>query len=213
MEFASMGIYERKILPWLVLFSMGGKDLHSERQSALAETQGHVLEVGFGNGLNLRHYPDAVHDIVGIDPSPMADRLARKEVSRYGKPVAIHTGSAEAMPFENATFDTVTMTWTLCTIPDPQLALAEIKRVIKPDGRLHFVEHGRSPDPGVARWQRRLNGLQRFIGGGCNLDRKIDDLIAGAGFRMESVESYYIKGPRTHCFFYRGVASKSGAAG
>ena len=201
-----MGLYERRILPYLILFSMRGREFQEQRHLTLAGARGRVLEVGFGNGLNLRHYPPEVTSVDGVDPSPLAARLARKEIAATSLPVTVHTGSAEELPFEDGAFDDASMTWTLCTIPRPEQALREIRRVLKPGGRLHFVEHGLSPAAGVARWQHRLNGLQRYISGGCNINRKIDELIEGAGLHVENLENYHIKGPRTHTYFYRGRA-------
>lgn len=204
-----MGIYERHLLPRLVKLTMSSEEMHRQRARTLAGVRGKVLEIGFGNGLNLQHYPPEVQSIAGVDPSPLAAKLARKDIAAAEFPVEIHTASAESLPFENGAFDAVTMTWTLCTIPDPSLALAEMKRVLKPGGHLHFVEHGLSPDVGVARWQGRLNGVQRFIGGGCNLNRKIDQLITQAGLEIDSLENFYIKGPKTHTYLYLGVATPS----
>lgn len=201
-----MGFYEARILPWLVYWSMGGKAMAKVRRRALAAARGRVLEIGLGNGHNLAEYPAAVTAVVGVDPSPLSARLMRRQTARVGFPVTVQRASAEALPFADRSFDTVAMTWTLCTIPDPARALAEMRRVLRPGGQLCFVEHGLSPDPGVARWQRRLDPLQRKIGGGCHLTRKIDALITAAGFQFDSLDTRYFKGPRTHTYFYQGVA-------
>ncbi len=208
-----MGLYERYLLPRLVTLSLGTKEAHEQRAKALREARGRVLEIGFGNGLNLRHYPQAVTEVVGVDPSPASEKLARKDIAACPFPVTVHEGSAEQLPFEAASFDSAAITWTLCTIPDPGAALGEIRRVLRPAGRLFFLEHGRSTDAGVARWQHRLNGIQRFVGGGCNLDREIGRLIMDAEFRIEALENSYMKGPKTHTFLYLGVAAPEGAGG
>lgn len=204
-----MGIYEKYLLPRLTKWTMSCKILRAERGKCLAGARGRVLEVGFGNGLNLGHYPPQVERVVGIDPSGEAEKLARKAIRACPFPVEVHTGIAEALPFAEASFDTVVITWTLCTIPDPESALREMARVLSPGGRFHFVEHGLSGDPGVARWQHRLNGIQKFIAGGCHLNRDIATLIAGSGFAMEELQTYYVKGPKTHTYLYRGIATAS----
>ena len=206
-----MGFYEKYVLPRMIKLGMNTKVLKAERGKALAGMRGKVLEIGFGNGLNLRHYPQDVERVVGIDPSSEAEKLARKDIARCPFPVEVHTGSAEALLFQADAFDSVVMTWTLCTIPDPEKALGEIRRVLKPGGSLYFVEHGLSVDDGVLRWQKRLNFLQKKLFGGCNLTRQIAKLVAGAGFHLDSLETYYIKGPKTHTYIYRGVASPTTA--
>ncbi len=206
-----MGFYERVILPRLIRLALDNRFMHEQRERALAGVRGRVLEIGFGNGLNLRHYPRAVDSVVGIDPSPAAATLARKDIARCGFPVEVRTGSAEALPFADSSFDSVAMTWTLCTIPAPELALREIRRVLKPGGMLHFVEHGYAPDAGVARWQDRLNGLQQSLCGGCHLNRRIDKLIAGAGLRLTALNNFYMPGPRTHAYLYLGTAGRTDA--
>lgn len=203
----NLGIYREFFLPRIIRWAMSGKELHEARALALAGASGKVLEIGLGNGLNLRHYGPEVASVTGIDPAGASEKLARKEISQAPFPVEVEIGSAEAMPFAEHAFDSVAMTWTLCTIPDPGAALAEIRRVLRPEDRLFFVEHGRSPDAGVARWQDRLNALQGFVAGGCNLNREIGRLIAEAGFKIESLENDYIRGPPTHTYLYRGVAS------
>ena len=202
-----MRFYERYLLPWLIRWTMSSKEMAGERRKCLAGVRGKVLEVGFGNGLNLRHYPAGVESLDGLDPSPLAERLARKEIGRVPFPVRVHTGSGEAIPFSDGSFDSVVLTWTLCTIRDPAAALREIRRVLKPSGKLFFVEHGLSPQPRVARWQGRLNGIRKKIGGGCNLNRPMDRLITGAGFALESLDNHHIKGPKTHTYLYLGVAA------
>ena len=206
-----MGFYDKYVLPRLVKIGMNTRVLNAEREKCLAGSEGEVLEVGFGNGLNLRHYPPQVKKLVGVDPSSEAEKLARKDIRRMSFPVEVHTASAEALPFADARFDTVAITWTLCTIPDPARALNEMKRVLKESGRLHFVEHGLAAEPGVVRWQHRLNPIQKALCGGCHLNRDIGALIIGAGFHMESIETYYVKGPRTHSYHYRGIASPDGS--
>ncbi len=205
-----MGIYEKCLLPRLTRWFMNNMIPRGERGKCLAGARGRVLEVGFGNGLNLLHYPPEVERVVGIDPSSASEKLARREIEQCPFPVEVHTGVAEALPFADASFDTVVITWTLCTIPDPESALREMARVLKPGGRFHFVEHGLSGDPGVARWQHRLNGIQKFIAGGCHLNRDIAALIAESGFSMEELETYYVKGASTHAYFYRGIATATG---
>ncbi|MCZ6533155.1 MAG: methyltransferase domain-containing protein [SAR324 cluster bacterium] len=205
-----MGIYAKYVLPRLVKLTMNTRVLNEQRGKCLAGARGRVLEVGFGNGLNLKHYPPEVEEVVGVDPSSEAEKLARQEIQRCNFPVRVHTASAEALPFDAGSFDTVAVTWTLCTIPDAARALAEIKRVLKAEGRLHFVEHGLAPQPRVARWQHRLNGIQKALAGGCHLNRDIAALIAGAGFQLETLETYYVKGPPTHTHLYRGIAAPGG---
>lgn len=206
-----MGLYSTYVLPRLTKWGMNTKVLREERAACVARAQGIVLEVGFGNGLNLCHYPDTVKKLTGIDPSTQAERLARKDIAACPFPVEVHTGLAEALPYDAASFDSVIITWTLCTIPDPAAALGEVARVLRPGGRFYFVEHGLSPDPGVARWQHRLNPIQNYIVGGCNLNRDIAALVAAAGFVLEEAETGYVKGPRTHAYLYRGAARVPGA--
>jgi ubiquinone/menaquinone biosynthesis C-methylase UbiE len=165
-----------------------------------------VLEIGIGSGLNLPIYGSAVDQVYGIDPSPELLDRASKQMIRV--PVLLVRTSAEQLPFGPAAFDTLVMTWTLCSIPNPSAALAEMRRVLKPGGRLLFVEHGLSHEPGVIRWQHRLTPCWKRIGGGCHLDRKMDDLIRAAGFRVDVLETGYMKGPKPWTFLYQGAATK-----
>ncbi|MFO0722786.1 MAG: class I SAM-dependent methyltransferase [Myxococcota bacterium] len=204
-----MGFYDRVVLPRILNAAMGMKDIGEERQKALAEVQGAVLEIGFGSGHNLPYYPAAVSKVVGVDPSGQSAKLAEARIRGVRFPVEFVELPGEEIAAPDASFDSAVSTYSLCTIPDPIAALRQLNRVLKPDGRLYFLEHGRSEDEGVRRWQDRLNGFQGFICGGCNLNREIDRLIDAAGFEIERIERYYGRsGPRPMVCLYRGVAKK-----
>ena len=167
-----------------------------------------VLEIGIGSGLNLPIYGPAVDRVCGIDPSRELLDHARKRIADAHVPVSLVRASAEQLPFADATFDTVVVTWTLCSIQTPSTALTEMRRVLKPDGRLLFVEHGLSSEPRIIRWQHRLTPCWKRIGGGCHLDRKMNDLIRAAGFRVDALETGYMRGPKPWTFIYQGSATK-----
>ena len=163
------------------------------------------MEVGIGSGRNLEFYTEQVKRVQGVDPSVELQRMARKRVGRIH--VEFLLQSAEnPLPLPSGSIDTVVLTWTLCSIPDPHKALQEMKRALRPDGQLIFVEHGRAPDPGVAAWQDRLTPIWKRIGGGCHLNRKIDEIIKEAGFRIGELTISYIPGPRPMTYTYQGVA-------
>ncbi|WP_245632547.1 class I SAM-dependent methyltransferase [Edaphobacter aggregans] len=173
--------------------------------------RGEVLEIGIGSGLNLPFYSSDVHRVYGVDPSLELQRMARKRAMAEPIEVEFLSQSAdEQLPLSDASFDTVVMTWTLCSIPNAPKALQEIKRVLKANGRLIFLEHGRAPDPGVAAWQERITPLWKPIGGGCHLNRKIDDLIVAAGFRITELKTCYLPGPRLMTYTYQGLAETTG---
>jgi ubiquinone/menaquinone biosynthesis C-methylase UbiE len=176
------------------------------RKRVVGAAQGRVLEIGIGSGLNLPLYGPQVCSILALEPSPALLRMARKRAAKASIAVDFLEASAEIVPLDDHDVDTVVTTWTLCTIPDAPRALAEMRRVLKPAGTLLFVEHGRAPEPGVARWQDRLDPFWSRIAGGCHLNRKVDDLIAGSGFRFESLAHARLPGPRTHTFLYEGSA-------
>lgn len=201
-----MGFYQRHVLPRLLHLAMRQAVLRPFRERVIGAAEGRVLEVGMGSGLNLPLYGQAVRGVIGLEPSPELLRMARDRAATASVPVELLEASAEAVPLDTASIDTVVMTWTLCTIPDPHRALAELHRVLKPGGALLFVEHGRAPEIGVARWQDRLDPLWRRIAGGCHLNRKIDDLISGSGFRIDALANTWLPGPRTHTFLYEGRA-------
>ena len=201
-----MGFYENWVLPRLLDAAMRNHVLDACRRRAINSARGLVLEIGVGSGLNLSLYGSAVGRIVGLDPSFESLRLARKRATPV-IPVSMVRASAERVPFANAAFDAIVMTWTLCSIPNPIAALIEMCRVLKPGWRLLFVEHGLSPEIRIARWQHRLTPYWRRIGGGCHLDRKMDDLIRTAGFQVDAVETGYMKGPKPWTFMFQGSAT------
>ncbi len=189
-----MGIYGERVLPHIVDKACGLKATHPLRERVCAGLSGDVLEIGFGSGNDVAFYPAAVTKVTAVEPSDTAWRIARKRAA--ASPVAIErTGlDGQRLPFEDASFDSALSTWTLCTIPDAVAALREVHRVLRPGGKLHFVEHGLAPDPKVQRWQHRLNGVQQRLFGGCNLDRPILALIGQGGFTVEDVEEFYEQG-------------------
>lgn len=166
-----------------------------------------MLDVGVGTGLNVPFYAPRVRDIFGLDPSPRLLARAQANVAHAQCPVHLIQGSAESIPLADRSVDTIVMTWTGCSIPEVGTALREMRRVLKTGGRLLFVEHGRAPEPGVARWQDRLDPFWHGLSGGCHLNRKTDDLLSDAGFRIDRLETGYIPGPRIMTFLYEGVAS------
>jgi len=202
-----MGLYARYVLPWLIDLAMKNKDAARLREVWIARARGDVLEVGIGSGLNLPFYPPEVRKVYGVDPSLELQRKARERAA--GKPMKVEffLQSAEApLPLAEKSIDTVVVTWTLCSIPNVSDALCEMRRVLKPDGRLIFIEHGRSPDARVAQWQNRLTPAWKRIGGGCHLNRKVDDLLGAAGFYIAELKTCYLPGPRPMTYTYQGVA-------
>jgi ubiquinone/menaquinone biosynthesis C-methylase UbiE len=202
-----MSFYQRHLLPRLVHLAMRQKQLMPFRRRVVGAAEGRVLEIGIGSGLNLPFYGSTVRAVFGLEPSPELLRMARERSATTSVPIEFLEASAETIPLDDASVDTVVTTWTLCSIPNALRALAEMRRVLKPGGGLLFVEHGRAPEPGVARWQDRLDPLWSRLAGGCHLNRKIDDLISGSGLRIDSLEHARLPGPRTHSFLYQGRAT------
>ena len=167
-----------------------------------------MLEIGVGSGLNFAFYGNQVETVFGIDPSLRLLTLARRRAAAAGIHADLLLGSATAIPLADGSVDSIVMTWTLCSIPEPLAALREMRRILKPGGKLLFVEHELSPEPAVERWQHRLTPVWRHIAGGCHLDRKMDDLIRVAGFRVDALETGYMKGPNPWTFMYQGSATK-----
>jgi ubiquinone/menaquinone biosynthesis C-methylase UbiE len=201
-----MGFYEEWIVPPLIDWSMRNKRLRPYRERTAGAAEGRVLDIGIGSGLNLPLYARQAREIFGLDPSPPLLARAQSMAPRTQTPIHLLEGSAERIPLADHTIDTVVMTWTGCSIPGICAALEEMRRVLRPGGRLLFVEHGRAPDPGVARWQDRLDPFWQRFSGGCHLNRKIDDLLSDAGFQIGRLATGYIPGPKIMTFFYEGAA-------
>jgi ubiquinone/menaquinone biosynthesis C-methylase UbiE len=201
-----MGFYQRAVLPRLLDWAMRDRHLAIYRGRTLDAAKGRTLEIGAGSGLNFPHYGAGLDGVVALDPSPELLLLAARRRSEARVPVALLRGAAERMPFADAAFDTVVTTWTLCSVADPVAALREARRVLKPGGRLLFIEHGLSPAPRIAAWQHRLTPCWKAIAGGCHIDRKIDALIGAAGFRIETLDNFYLPGPKPWTFMYQGSA-------
>ncbi len=203
-----MGLYREQVLPRVINVVLAHRELAAIRERVASGLWGEVLEVGFGSGLNVPHYPPRVERVLAVDPATVGRKLAARRVARSPVPVEYLDLEGPGLPLDDASVGHVLVTWTLCTIPDVTGALAEMHRVLRPEGRLHFVEHGRSPDGGVAAWQDRMNPLQRRLAGGCNLNRPIDRLVEGAGFRITGLDRYYMPGPRPLTYTYEGRAAK-----
>jgi len=201
-----MGFYERTVLPRIVHLTCGAPHIAELRARVMQGLSGDVVEIGFGSGHNVPHYPEGVGRVLAVDPSLTGRKLAAKRLARSPVPVEFVGLDGEVLPLAVASVDAALSTFTLCTIPDVGRALTELRRVVRPGGTVHFLEHGLSPDPRVAARQRRLTPLQRRIGGGCHLDRPIRDLIVDAGFEVESLRNYHLKGPRVFGYMYEGVA-------
>ncbi len=202
------GFYAQHIFPRLMDWVMRGTRFQHEREETLRQLHGSVLEIGFGTGLNLPHYPKAVTGVAAVEPFVLLPATVSQRSTEAPMPVEVVRVTAEHLPFGDGTFDCALSTWTLCTIPDVLAALREIRRVLKPDGVLVFLEHGRSDDARLARWQDLLNPLQRLVACGCNLNRPIDSLVTEAGFKITHLDRYTMPGvPRIGAEMYRGTAS------
>ena len=199
--------YERHILPKALDFACGMPMIGRMRQLVVPQAQGRVLEVGIGTGLNMRYYDKTrVTHITGLDPALQLHPLAQERIAQAGLPVDLVGLSAEKIPLPDASFDTVLITYTLCTIPDANAALLEMRRVLAPTGKLLFCEHGRAPDASVQRWQERLQPVWGSLAGGCHLGRNIPELLNAAGFTLNNPQTRYLPGPRPFTFHYWGEA-------
>jgi ubiquinone/menaquinone biosynthesis C-methylase UbiE len=201
-----MGFYSDRILPHLIKLTMRNERLAPYRDRVISKAHGRVLEVGIGAGENLSRYRE-VSEVIGIEPAGRLAAMARDAAKRSPMPVNIIEASAESIPLDDRSIDAVVMTWTLCSIRDPAAALREIHRVLKPEGRLLFVEHGLAPEARVQKWQHRLTPVWKRLAGGCHLDRDMRSLIASAGFRLETLQTGYMPGPRPMTFMYEGCAT------
>jgi ubiquinone/menaquinone biosynthesis C-methylase UbiE len=205
-----MGLYHHCVFPFVLDLAMGSRVFDQPRRRTLARASGRILEIGFGTGRNLPHYPPGVSRIEAIDPDTDLDRFSLPRIAASSVAVDFHHLDAEHLPFAGDSFDTVVCTLTVCSIPDVVHALGEIHRVLKPGGQFLFLEHGLSPDARVARWQHRLNPIQNRIGGGCHLIRETVPLVAGSGLQLRDVEHYYLRrAPRFAGYMTEGSAAKS----
>ena len=202
-----MGLYARRVLPHIINLAMKNKDATRLREAWIPRARGEVLEIGIGSGLNLPFYSSEVERVFGVEPSLALQEMARRMVSAGRTKVEFLAQSAEdPLPLPDQSIDTIVTTWTLCSIPNAPEALAQLKRVLKAHGRLLFIEHGRAPDPSIVSWQDWLTPIWKKIGGGCHLNRKIDELIASAGFQIGELKTYYLPGPRPMTYTYQGFA-------
>jgi ubiquinone/menaquinone biosynthesis C-methylase UbiE len=204
-----MGWYRDQILPRAIDLALRGGEFTRLRARVAAGLAGQVLEIGFGSGLNIPYYPASLERVQAIDPAAVGRKLAAKRAAACPVPIDYIGTDAQTLPADDASVDSVLSTWTLCTISDASRALAEIRRVLRPGGALHFIEHGLAPDPAVARLQQRLTPLQHRAFGGCHLNRQIDQLVAAAGLELTRIDTYYMKAPRALGYTFEGTATKA----
>jgi SAM-dependent methyltransferase len=202
-----MGLYSRHIFPRLCDWAMRDGRFGALRRSLLAQADGEILEIGFGTGLNLKNYPEHVRHITAIDPGEGMSRIARRRIAQSPRSVDLRLQTAEALPFDDGSFDCVVSTWTLCSIPDAGQAIQETARVLRPGGRFLFLEHGLAESAGVQRWQHRLTPIQRRLADGCRLNLDIEGLVRRAPFRHVEIDRFVMEGtPRLLGSMYRGLA-------
>jgi ubiquinone/menaquinone biosynthesis C-methylase UbiE len=189
-----MGLYGDRILPRILNRTCGSATLEPLRRKVCRGLAGDVIELGFGSGHNIPFYPPAVTRVAAVEPADISWKLAGERLKATDVPVQRSGLDGQSLPFEDDSYDAALSTWTLCTVPDPAAALAELRRVLKPGGTLHFLEHGLAPDEGVRRWQRRLNPVQKMMTGGCQLTRPIVELLTVAGFMITNIDVFYEEG-------------------
>ena len=201
-----MGLYRDRIVPRIIDLVMRNKEVTGRRAELVPQASGRVLEIGIGSGLNLPFYSRDVTRLIAVEPSAKLAAMTRERAQGLPFPVELLERSAEELPLDDRSVDTVVVTWVLCSIPDPLRALREMRRVLTPAGRMLFVEHGLAPDDGVRTWQERLNPIWRRISGGCNMNRGVEELVRMAGFRIAALERFYLKGARVLTATYEGTA-------
>ncbi len=204
-----MGLYSNIIFPMFFDFVMEKPFKAAYRRKILSKVTGNILEIGFGTGLNLPHYPDHVRKIVTVDPNPGMNKKAQKRIAKSNIEVETHILGSEHLPFEDGVFDCVVSTWTLCSIPEISQAISEIKRVLKVNGQFMFLEHGLSSDSNVQKWQHRLNPLQKCFADGCHINRNMKALLEAANFSSLDIKEFYLEQtPMVMGYMYQGIAIK-----
>ncbi len=207
-----MGLYASYVCPCLLDFVMAGKHFAETRPEVLKEARGNVFEIGFGSGHNLPFYPEHVKKLTTVDPNPRLTKIAQKRIARSPIEVETHVIGGETLPMDDETFDTVVSTWTLCSVAGVEQAISELWRVLKPGGRLLFVEHGLADNPRTQWWQHKLTPIQKVIGDGCHFNRDIKALIERGRFRFELYENFYFQHmPKWAGYQYKGIAVKAQA--
>jgi ubiquinone/menaquinone biosynthesis C-methylase UbiE len=201
-----LGFYQDRIVPHLINLAMRNRQLVPYRQRVISAAQGRVLEIGIGSCANIPFYGSSSRQLIGLEPAPRLLAMAQRASTSSALPVTLIEGSSEAIPLDSASVDTVVSTWTLCSIPDAVGALREMRRVLKPSGRLLFAEHGLASEPNMQKWQNWLTPAWKRLGGGCHLNRAISELIGQAGFRIERLETGYLAGRNPMTFMYEGAA-------
>lgn len=207
-----MGLWTDHAVPRIVDRALNTKEIPPLRARTCLGLSGDVVEIGFGSGLNVMHYPTSVRSVSAVEPSDVAWAMAQPRLGQAQVEVVRAGLDGQRLDLPNASFDAALSTFTMCTIPDVDAALDELLRVLKPGGVLHFVEHGRSPEKSVARWQDRLQPIQRRVAGGCHLNREIAALISRSGLDLDELEMFYERGPKVMAYLYLGRAIKSQAA-
>ena len=203
-----MGFYENHVLPHVINLCCGTKAVRAQRANIVPGARGKVLEVGMGPGLNMPYYDPALIDIIyGLEPNAKSRSMAAGPIENAGLTVDFIGLDGQEIPLDKHSVDTIVLTYTLCTIPDADKAMREMRRVLKPGGRLLFSEHGAAPDAAVKKWQDRINSVWNRIGGGCNLNRDIPQLIKRGGFAIDTLDEMYLPGPKVATYNYRGAAS------
>lgn len=203
-----MGFYSNLVIPYCIDLSMSGSNLQQYRQELLKDVSGEILEIGFGTGLNLPHYPEQVTKITTVEPNLGMQKLARSRIKQSQITVDYKVVNGESLPMRDATFDSVVCTWTLCSIPLVEQAIAEVERVLKPGGKFLFIEHGLSQDPSVQAWQNRLTPIQKVIADGCHLNRRIKELVEQQFLTVTIKQFYAPKLPKVIGYMYQGIAVK-----
>ncbi|HAU66852.1 MAG TPA: SAM-dependent methyltransferase [Gammaproteobacteria bacterium] len=201
-----MNFYDERILPHVINCTCGMKAIERQRGKVVPLAKGEVLEIGMGSGLNLKYYnPEKVSKVWGLEPSLGMQRKAEKNLSESPVPVEWLVAGCEAIPLPDDSIDTVMLTYVLCTIPDWETALKEIRRVLKPAGKLVFCEHGEAPEPNVRKWQNRINPMWKKIAGGCNLNRPIPKMLIDGGFSIDDLQQHHVPGPKIATYQYYGT--------